>query len=96
MITLSYGGGKQTVALITLILEGKLPKPDLIVMADTGYEVSTTFEYMDKYVQPALKEIGLKVEIAEHSLATVDLYRNNDLLLPVFTRMNGRIGKLPT
>ena len=97
MITLSYGGGKQTVALITLILEGKLPKPDIIVMADTGREVSTTFEYMDEFVQPALKEIGLKVEIASHEGAYNDLYAyNEDLLLPVFVRTNGRIGKLPT
>ena len=97
MITLSYGGGKQTVALITLILECKLPKPDLIVMADTGREVATTFEYMDKFVQPALKEIGLKVEIASHDMAYVDLYAHNkDMLLPVFIRTNGRIGKLPT
>ena len=33
---MSYGGGKQTVELITLILEDKLPKPDLTVMADTS------------------------------------------------------------
>ncbi len=37
-ITMSYGGGKQTVAIVTLILEGKLPKPDFMVIADTGRE----------------------------------------------------------
>lgn len=96
MLTMSYGGGKQTVAIITLILEGKLPKPDLIVMADTGREVKTTFEYLNQVVQPALKKINLQVEIAGHDLATVDLYRNDDLLLPAFTRQNGQVGKLPT
>ena len=95
-ITMSYGGGKQTVAMITLVLEGKLPKPDFIVMADTSREVVTTFEYLNRVVQPALKAIGLQVEIASHDLATVDLYRNDDLLLPTFTRQNGSIGKLPT
>jgi hypothetical protein len=96
MITLSYGGGKQTVAIITLILEGKLPRPDLIVMADTNREVSTTFDYLEAIIQPALKEIGLQVEIAPHELATVDIYRNDAMLLPAFTRQNGRIGKMPT
>lgn len=96
MLTLSYGGGKQTVAIITLILEGKLPKPDLIVMADTGREVATTFEYLDNVVQPALTEIGLRVDVAGHAYATVDLYRNEDLLLPAFTRRGGQIGKMPT
>lgn len=97
MITLSYGGGKQTVAIITLILEGRLPKPDIIVMADTGREVQTTFDYLETWVQPALSNIGLKVQIASHELAYVDLYAGNgDLLLPVFTRAGSGIGKLPT
>lgn len=96
MITLSYGGGKQTIAIIVLILQGELPKPDLIVMADTGREVKTTFEYLNAVVQPALKQIGLRVEIASHDLSKVDLYRNDDLLLPAFTRASGRVGKLPT
>ena len=65
-IVMSYGGGKQTVAMVTLVLEGKLQKPDVIVMADTGREVQTTFEYLNRVVQPALKAIGLQVEIAGH------------------------------
>jgi hypothetical protein len=35
MVVWSYGGGKQSVAIAALIVQGKLPKPDLIVMADT-------------------------------------------------------------
>ena len=96
MLTMSYGGGKQTVAIITFILQGKLPKPDLIVMADTAREVVTTFEYLNRVVQPALKEIGLQVEIAGHEYSNHDLYKSGDLLLPVFTRQNGRVGKMPT
>jgi hypothetical protein len=101
MITLSYGGGKQTVAIITLILEGKLPKPDLIVMADTSREVSTTFDYLNQIVQPALKTIGLQVEICGHEYANCDISkgdvpRKQAMLLPAFTRQNGSIGKMPT
>jgi len=93
---MSYGGGKQTVALITLILEGKLPRPDRIVFADTGREVSTTWDYLESVVQPALGEIGLCVEVVGHEYSNVDLYRGEDLLLPAFTKQSGNTGKMPT
>lgn len=90
---LSYGGGWQTIAMTVLILKGKLPRPDMIVMADTGREKQSTFDYLDEIVQPALRREGMQVEIAPHTLATVDLYAHNgDLLLPVYTAT----GKLPT
>ena len=95
MITFSYGGGKQSVAIITMILDGTLPRPDLIVIANTSREVSSTWEYMNEIVQPALKNIGMDVAVACHDLATVDLYASNgDILIPAFT--NGGKGKLPT
>lgn len=90
---LNYGGGRQTVAICVLIAKGVLPKPDVIVMADTSRENSSTWEYLGQHVQPFLFEHGLSVEIASHDLATVDLYSGNgDLLLPVFTST----GKLRT
>lgn len=97
MITMSYGGGKQTVAIICLILEGKLPMPDIFVMADTGREVSTTFDYLDKYVQPALAQHGRNVKIVGHEYSSVDITNGDGtVLLPAFTRQNGSIGKMPT
>jgi 3'-phosphoadenosine 5'-phosphosulfate sulfotransferase (PAPS reductase)/FAD synthetase len=90
---LSYGGGVQTVAMVALVLQGKLPRPDMIVIADTGREKQSTWDYMDEIVQPALQAQGMTVEIAPHSLSYVDLYAHNgDLLLPVYTTT----GKLPT
>lgn len=92
-IVLSYGGGIDTVAIITLILQERLPRPDVVVMADTGRERTATWDYLDEVVQPALAANGLRVEIAAHDLATVDLVAGNgDLLIPVFTES----GKLPT
>jgi len=90
---LSYGGGIQTVAMIVLILKGRLPKPDMLVIADTSREKSSTWDYLAEVVQPALERQGMAVEIAGHELATVDLHSGNgDLLIPVFTET----GKLPT
>ena len=90
---LSYGGGVQTVAMVVLVLRGLIARPDHIVIADTSREKSSTWDYLDEIVQPALEAEGMRVEIAAHDLATVDLYAHNgDLLLPVYTET----GKLPT
>lgn len=90
---MNYGGGRQTVAICVLIANGVLPRPDVIVMADTGRENPSTWEYLEQHVKPFLAQHNLVVEIAPHSLATVDIYSGNgDLLLPVFTKT----GKLRT
>lgn len=83
---LSYGGGRQTVAICLLIAKGVLPKPDRIVMADTSREKPTTFEYLEKYTRPFMREHGLEIEIAERRHAKVDMHSHKgDLILPVYT-----------
>lgn len=92
-LVLNYGGGRQTVAICVLIGRGVLPRPDHIVIADTSRENSSTWRYLEEYAGPYLAKHGLTVEVAPHSLATVDIYSGNgDLLLPVFTET----GKLRT
>ena len=82
----SYGGGTQSVAIAVLVAQGKLPKPDWIGIADTGRESSETWEYTDRWVRPMLRRVGLEIEVAAHSLATVDLYSlKGELLIPAFT-----------
>jgi len=84
---LSYGGGIQSVAMCVLVCQRKLPRPDHIVFADTGREVASTHLYRDMVMLPYLRTHGLRVEIAPHSLSSVDLYAHNgDLLLPAHTR----------
>lgn len=86
MEVLSYGGGRQTVAICLLIAKGALPRPDRIVMADTGRENPMTWAYLETYIQPLLEPLGMVVEIAPRSLSTVDLHgHNGDLLIPAFT-----------
>ncbi|MEN6481260.1 MAG: hypothetical protein ABFD29_03675 [Anaerolineaceae bacterium] len=93
LLTWSYWGGVQSVAIAALISLGKLPKPSIIVIADTGREAQETWEYTDKYVKPMLYDVGCKIELAPHSLSKVDLYsKSGDLLIPAFTSK----GKLPT
>ena len=58
---LGFGGGVQTVAQI-------LREPDVydyIVFADVGAEEASTYTYMDKYVKPYCKEVGLKFQVVK-------------------------------
>ena len=93
MEILSYGGGTQTIAMCVLVATGKLPKPDYVIAADTGWEAPTTWQYADAYARPLLARVGLELHVAPHSLATVDVYAHNgDLLMPAYTAT----GKLRT
>jgi hypothetical protein len=93
MITLSFGGGVQSAAIVVLIAQGRLPRPDQIVMADTGREARETWDYLEAHIVPLLAPLGLMVQVIPHDYATVDLYAGNgDVLIPAYT--NG--GKLPT
>ena len=82
---LSYGGGRQTVAICVLILQGKLPHPDKIVMADTGRENPMTWDYLNDVSGPAMNAAGLQIEVIRPDHEP-DLYNSaGSLLLPVFT-----------
>lgn len=90
----SYGGGVQSAAIAVLVASGKLPRPERIVMADTGREASLTWKYLRESVQPLLATVGLEVEIAPHSLALVDTHAKSGdgrPLFPVFTDSGGRL-----
>ena len=92
-IVFSFGGGLNSAAIMILIKRGLIPRPDYIVIADTAREAQATWDYIDNVANPYLAQIGLSVEIAPHSLATVDLYSGNgDILIPAYTQT----GKLPT
>ena len=85
-IVWSYGGGTQTAAIAVLVLQGRLPRPDHIIMADTGREATATWDYLDTVVQPALEAEGMRVEVAPHSLASKDLWDNDGKpMMPVYT-----------
>lgn len=82
----SYGGGVQSVAIGVLITEGVLPVPDLAVIADTGREVRSTWDYLRDVMQPRLDLVGLTIQVAPHTLSSRDLFGADGLtLMPAFT-----------
>ena len=94
----SSGGGTQSAAIAALIYLGEIEPPDLAIIVDTEREAQTTWEYMDRYIVPALGKAGVTLHRVQKSqYATVDLMRNNDILIPAFTTESGEgVGKLPT
>lgn len=53
------GGGTQSCAIAALIVQGRLPKPDFSVIADTTHESGGTWNYMDRILIPELKKVGV-------------------------------------
>jgi hypothetical protein len=50
----SSGGGVQSTAIAILIIKGLLPRPDFAVIADTGRETQSTWDYLEEVVNPML------------------------------------------
>jgi len=65
---LSYGGGHQTAGMLALIKLGRLPKPDVIIFADTGGEIPETYHHIENYAKPLADELGIPFQIVAGNL----------------------------
>ncbi|ODS10356.1 hypothetical protein [Vibrio scophthalmi] len=93
---LSSGGGTQSNAMIVLISQGKLPKPDLIILSDTEREMSEVFSYQRDHIAPLCEQMGVEYLIVPKSLYTkhdIEDARGKTVLPPFFTEWNGRTNK---
>jgi 3'-phosphoadenosine 5'-phosphosulfate sulfotransferase (PAPS reductase)/FAD synthetase len=93
----SSGGGTQSAAIAALIVQGRLPRPDVVVIADTGYERATTWQYLDAVIRPELAKIGLEVHRVTQEWATAGLISTSGktVLMPLFTSQTDETAKLP-
>jgi len=95
----SSGGGVQSSAIAALIVMGEL-RPDLAVIIDTEREQSTTWQYMDSVITPALASVGVVLHrVKKSKFSKIDVFGGADgetLLIPAFTDKSGEIGKLST
>jgi hypothetical protein len=100
----SDGGGTQSAAIAVLILTGRLPKPDLVVISDTERERSSVWDYHDNILVPALSKIGLEIHrIKKSEFSKEDLWANYGpsdephMMMPVFIKnATDGGGRLPT
>lgn len=95
----SCGGGRQSAAIAALICSGRLRKPDIAVMVDTGREKSSTWLYVKHVIAPNLAAVGVDLQIVKKDdYCDSDLFHENEegkqtLLLPMFTTESGKAGK---
>lgn len=72
----SCGGGTQSGAIATLIKQGRLPKPDIAFMTNTGRERSSTWPFVEGFIRPALASVGVELQIVQAAdFARLDVYR---------------------
>jgi len=92
----SCGGGRQSGAIAALIQEGKMAKPDIAFMINTGREKAGTWPFVDGFIRPALASVGVELQMVQkQDFAYVDLYSHKgDILLPGYTTQSGGVGKL--
>ena len=93
------GGGTQSCAIAALIVQGKLPKPDVSVISDTGYETRATWEYKERVLDPELEKVGVtlhRVKASEWNAKRAKLFydyndktRESDLQIPAYSTRFG-------
>lgn len=95
----SCGGGTQSIAIAALIVQGRLPAPDVSVIVNTGKEKRSTWEYADAVLVPALAAVGVTL----HRITTAEwanqwgrgyVAKSGQTLIPAFTNQSGEVGKL--
>ena len=80
--------------MVVLAHMGMIPKPDIVVMADTEYESSAVFPYQRKYIVPLCEDMGIDyIFIKKSDWTDADIkYRpdSDTTLPPFFSTLNGR------
>ena len=68
--TLSFGGGLQTTAIVTLMAKGEVVV-DEVVFADTGVEKPETYWYIEEYIKPLLQVLQVPFITVKSYLGTL-------------------------
>jgi len=76
---LSCGAGVQSTGMIAAVYSGKLPRPDMVIMVDTGWEKQATMRYVQDVLMPKCAEINLEFVILKTE--NNNIFSNNGLVL---------------
>lgn len=92
----SCGGGTQSGAIAVLIGAGKLPRPDICFMTDTGREKSGTWPFVDGFIRPHLARVRAELVVVKATeFSSIPLFSSTGtILLPGYTNQSGNVGKL--
>ena len=89
----SSGGGTQSACIAALIIQGRLPNPDWIVISDTERERPAVWLYHEQVIVPELEKHGMTIHrIPKSRFATVDIWAKGKggTILPVFRIGSGQ------
>src|SRR5579864_3771784 len=91
----SCGGGRQSAGIAALIAQGRLPKPDHVCMVAVKREVRTTWPYVNAYIRPTLKALGVPFTAVRPDENELWGGSNGLIpLLPVYSNQSGSPSKL--
>lgn len=76
LVVLNLGAGRQSIALLAMVCEGLLPKPDLVIHADTGHERKATYHYVEQVVRPRCAEAGIPFLVVSNGNIREDTLRS--------------------
>lgn len=96
LVALSLGAGVQSSTLVEMVVEGELPRPDMIVFADTGNEPQYVYDQV-VYLAGRLAGVGLELTRVTAGDMVEDVYGPGRFAaMPLFTRskVDGSIGRL--
>lgn len=82
---LSLGAGQQSSAILLMSAAGMLPKLDLAVFADTGWEREVTYQHLDRLTERA-EAAGIPVERVSVGNLRADVLAGDFVPMPVFAR----------
>lgn len=84
LTALSLGAGVQSTTLALLAVDGTLPKPDVAIFADTGWEPKAVYAHLAR-LEPVLEAAGIPVHRVERGDIREDVLAGRDYInMPVF------------
>jgi len=88
----SCGGGTQSAAIAALIIQGRLPKPDIALIIDTEREKQSTWDYYNNILVPKLRKVNVElIRIAKSEFCSIDLVADTgQIMLPGYTVIDGK------
>lgn len=94
LTVLNHGGGVQTGTIVEMIHDGVLPRPDVVIAADTGDEPSYIYKQWERD-RGLMKSIGVPFVMVSNGNMVDDLYNGGRFAaMPLFTiTKNGARGK---
>jgi len=75
---ISYGGGTQSTAMVLMALEGRMERPDVVIFADTGSEMPSTYRTV-AVVEKMCNDEGLQFVTVQKGTLYQD-YMDNEII----------------